>query len=226
MTYAAAALLGYVIGAAPIIYFVARARGIDLRAVGTGNIGAGNVWRHGGMAVGALSIVIEVGKGTVAALLARELLPSETPDWTAVAGGIGAVMGQMWPATLRFQGGRGNGTAAGALLAFHPLMFAVGFAVFLFMTFRNIIRNVRPGGASSPRSRAVPIAVITGMSIYVVLGIAIVEYIPASAGALVLALTFLRRATAPWPTDPETGLPPERRSLLAALLYDRPNFNG
>ncbi len=223
VTYVAAFILGYAIGAAPIIYFVARARGINLKTAGTGNIGAGNLWRQAGLPIGVLSIFIEVGKGTVAALLAVALLQDESHEWIRAAGGIGAVVGQMWPATLRFQGGRGNGTAAGALLALDPLVFAFGFAGFLLLAIRKVMRNMLPGGSSKARSRTVPIAVIAGMVIYTLVALILGEYVPAFGGALILGLTFLRRATATWPADPETGLSPER-SLLATLLYDRPDF--
>ena len=224
--YIAAFILGYAIGAAPIIYFVARARGINLKTAGTGNIGAGNLWRQAGLPIGALSVIVEVGKGTVAALLATTLLvtDSQAMEWTLVSGGVGAVVGQMWPATLRFQGGRGNGTAAGALLAIDPLVFAFGFAGFLLLAIRKVTGNMLPGGSSKARSRTVPIAVIAGMIIYTLVALILGEYVPAFGGALILGLTFLRRATATWPADPETGLSPDR-SLLATLLYDRPDFN-
>ncbi len=229
MTYIAAFILGYAIGAAPIIYFVARARGIDLHSVGTGNIGAGNLWRHSGMAIGMLSVMIEVGKGTVAALLAANLLPGDDTQWLFVAGGVGAVVGQMWPVTLRFQGGRGNGTAAGALVAIDPIVFIFGFGVFLLFGARKIIRNILPKVASAPPSRIIPVAVIGGMTVYTLVGIiagAFFEtdngYATAAAGLIVLLLTFVRRLTAPWPPDPETGEAPER-SLFAILIYDRPN---
>ena len=226
LTYIAAFILGYAIGAAPIIYFFARARGINLKTAGTGNIGAGNLWRQAGLPIGVLSIFIEVGKGTVAALLAGSLLApnGQAEEWILLAGGIGAVVGQMWPATLRFQGGRGNGTAAGALIVFDPLIFAIGFAGFLLLSIRKVMRNVLPGGSSKARSRTVPIAVIAGMIIYTLAALILGEYVPAIGGALLLGLTFLRRATATWPADPETGLSPDR-SLLATLLYDRPDFN-
>ncbi len=229
MTYIAAFILGYVIGAAPVIYFVARARGIDLHTVGTGNIGAGNLWRHSGMAIGMLSVIVEVGKGTLAALLAAALLPGDDTQWLLAAGGVGAVVGQMWPVTLRFQGGRGNGTAAGALVAIDPIAFVFGFGIFLLFGARKIIRNVLPKVAAAAPSRIIPVAVIGGMGVYTVVGV-IAEaffgmdngYIAAVAGAIVLGLTFLRRATAPWPPDPETGEAPER-SLFAILIYDRPS---
>ena len=231
VTYIAAFILGYAIGAAPIIYFVARARGIDLHSVGTGNIGAGNLWRHSGMAIGMLSVIIEVGKGTVAAYLAAGLLTGDGDirQWLLVAGGVGAVVGQMWPVTLRFQGGRGNGTAAGALVAIDPIVFIFGFGVFLLFGARKIIRNVLPKVASAPPSRIIPVAVIGGMSVYTLVGVIAGTffemdngYAAATAGLIVLLLTFVRRATAPWPPDPETGEAPER-SLFAILIYDRPN---
>ena len=226
MTFVAAALLGYIIGAAPIIYIVARARGINLHAVGTGNIGAGNLWRHGGFAIGAISVTVEVGKGAVAVLAADALLASDATEWTTASAGIFAVVGQMWPATLRFQGGRGNGTAAGTLLALHPLSFAVAFTVFLILSVRKVVRIALPGGGTtSPRSRTVPIAVITGMGLYLLVAGALNVPVPALSAAILIALTLFRRATAPWPPDPETGLKPQR-SLLAAILYDRPDFSS
>ena len=226
MTFLAAALLGYVIGAAPIIYIVARARGIDLRSVGTGNIGAGNLWRHGGFAIGALSVTVEIGKGTVAVLAANALLSADATEWTGATAGIFAVVGQMWPASLRFQGGRGNGTAAGALLGLHPPLFAMAFGVFLLLSVRKTIRIAMPGGGTaSPRSRTVPMAVVLSIGLYAIVGGALDNTVPALTAAILIALTLFRRATAPWPPDPETGLKPQR-SLLATLLYDRPDFSS
>ena len=135
----------------------------------------------------------------------------------------------MWPVTLRFQGGRGNGTAAGALVAIDPIVFIFGFGVFLLFGARKIIRNVLPKVASAPPSRIIPVAVIGGMSVYTLVGVIAGTffemdngYAAAAAGLIVLLLTFVRRATAPWPPDPETGEAPER-SLFAILIYDRPN---
>ncbi len=224
VTYLAAFIIGYGIGAAPIIYLIARARGIDLKTAGTGNIGTGNLWRQAGHTIGAIAIVIEVSKGIIAALLVAGLWGGESAEWTLIMGGVGAVVGQMWPVTLRFQGGRGNGTAAGALFVFDPVIFAIGFSVFLVLAIRKVLGSLKPGGNSTERSRTVPVAVVFGMVMYIVAAIVFREFAPALACAIILAMTFLRRATASWPPDPDTGLPPDR-SLLATLLYDRPNLD-
>ena len=214
-----AVAIGYAIGSAPIIYLAAKSQGLDLRAVGTGNIGTGNMWRYGGTRLGLFAIVVEIGKGAIAPLIART---SGLGTGAELAAAVAVVMGQMWPFTLGFQGGRGNGTAAGAAFVLSPLVFLGAFAVFLALTWLKAISFLFSGEkASASRSIMVPIAILVSFTAYGLIAFAIGEQIAFLAGFAFVSLFLIRRATAPWPPDPVTGEPPER-SLLSILLLDRP----
>src|SRR3954469_12238656 len=103
-----AALLAYVVGAVPFGYLVARLRGVDIFSAGSGNIGATNVGRVLGRKFGLLVFVLDFLKGAVPVALVRAYLPAE--PWAAVAAGLAAFVGHMFPVYLRFRGGKGVAT--------------------------------------------------------------------------------------------------------------------
>ncbi|MBI4236077.1 MAG: glycerol-3-phosphate acyltransferase [Chloroflexi bacterium] len=216
-----AIFLGYLVGSLPVVYLLARARGVDLHALGTGNVGGGNLWRHAGPLVGLTGILAEIAKGVVPPLaLALLGMGPAIQAW----GGIAALAGQMWPVTLRFQGGRGNATGAGVLLALSPLATAAAFTVFLVIASPKVlgIFTRRRMGSSSA---TVPLGVIVAIGACSPIAL-LIGTKAAALGALgILGLLLLRRATAPWPLDPGTGLPP-RRSFIALLLFDRPTLRA
>jgi len=203
----------------PIIHFLARARGVDLREVGTGNVGGSNLWRQVGPRLGSLGIALDIGKGVVPPLIARLLDLGATAE---VAAGMAAVAGQMWPAPLRFQGGRGNSAAAGALLVLSPMAMAIALVLFLVLVAPRVWSRLRKR-QMGPSSVAVPLAVIIAMASYIPTALALGIPEASVLGAAALLLVLARRATAPWPVDPATGLPP-KRSLTALLLLDRPSW--
>jgi len=108
-----AAALGYLFGSVPFGLILARLGGAgDLRAVGSGNIGATNVLRTGRKGLAAATLLLDLAKGAGAVLLARALWPgSET------AAAAGAVIGHCYPVWLRFHGGKGVATLMGVSLA-------------------------------------------------------------------------------------------------------------
>jgi glycerol-3-phosphate acyltransferase PlsY len=218
-----AVAIGYAIGAAPIIYLVAKSRGLDLRAVGTGNIGAGNMWRHSGARLGVIAIVVEMGKGVLAPSIART---SGLGTGAELAAAVAVVMGQIWPVTLGFQGGRGNGTATGAAFVLSPPAFMAALAIFLTLTWLRVVTFIgNGGGISASRSIMVPIAILVSFTAYALIALAIGAQIAFLAGFAFVFLFLIRRATAPWPPDPVTGEPIER-SLLSVLFLDRPTPKG
>lgn len=104
----------YLIGAIPVGLLVSRlAGGVDIRRHGSGNIGATNVLRTGNKALAAATLVLDAGKGAAAVLVARYLYG---PEAAIIAGGA-ALLGHMFPAWLRFRGGKGVATGIGVLLA-------------------------------------------------------------------------------------------------------------
>ena len=110
----ASALLAYLLGSIPFGLLLTRLAGLgDVRAIGSGNIGATNVLRTGNAGLALVTLVFDIGKGAVAVLIARQF----GPDVTAAAA-ICAVLGHMFPLWLKFKGGKGVATAAGVFLAY------------------------------------------------------------------------------------------------------------
>ena len=111
--YWAAAIGGYLLGSIPFGLILTRLAGLgDIRAIGSGNIGATNVLRTGRKGLAAATLLLDGAKGALAVLLAGRY----GPDMAVLAGG-GAVIGHVAPVWLGFKGGKGVATALGVLLA-------------------------------------------------------------------------------------------------------------
>ncbi len=109
----AAAVFGYVLGSIPFGLVLTRLAGLgDVRAIGSGNIGATNVLRTGNKGLAALTLILDGGKGAAAVLLAGMYGPD-----TAVLAGGGAFIGHLFPVWLKFKGGKGMATFLGVMLA-------------------------------------------------------------------------------------------------------------
>ena len=120
-------LLGYALGAIPFGLLLTRAAGAgDVRAIGSGNIGATNVLRTGRRELAAATLLLDAGKGAAAVLLARMIWP-DLPQGPGLAA-IGAFLGHLYPAWLGFRGGKGMATLIGIVLALH---WQSGLAVML-----------------------------------------------------------------------------------------------
>lgn len=129
---ALAGAAAYLIGAIPVGLLVARVRGgVDLRASGSGNIGATNVLRTLGPLAAVLTLAGDVIKG-FAAVEASRALGGEPP--AAALGAIAAVAGNCWPLYLRFRGGKGVATALGTFLALTPWAVLPAAAVWAGVT--------------------------------------------------------------------------------------------
>ncbi|HWG59252.1 MAG TPA: glycerol-3-phosphate 1-O-acyltransferase PlsY [Candidatus Acidoferrales bacterium] len=123
-------LIAYLLGSIPFGFLLVKARrGGDIRGAGSGNIGAANVARNAGFALGALTLVLDAGKGYLAVWLAARWSGSHAP-WIAAAAVL-AVAGHVFPIWLGFRGGKGVATALGAFLAISP--GAIGAAVALWI---------------------------------------------------------------------------------------------
>ncbi len=123
----------YLIGSIPFGYLIGKWHGIDVRTVGSGNIGATNVTRTVGRKAGKLCFFLDFVKGALPVILAKYFAP-ETPE-LALAAGLTTILGHIFPVYLKFKGGKGVSTAAGVALALapYPLLtaLAVWAAVFL-----------------------------------------------------------------------------------------------
>jgi acyl phosphate:glycerol-3-phosphate acyltransferase len=119
-------VVAYFIGSTPSGYIAGRIRGIDVRTVGSGNIGATNVFRVLGRTAGIAVLAADGLKGFLAArlvpLLALQVFaPSDLRrEHLAVAAGVGAVLGHNYTCWLRFKGGKGIATSAGVVMAWVP----------------------------------------------------------------------------------------------------------
>ena len=124
---------GYLLGSIPFGVLITRAAGAgDVRAIGSGNIGATNVLRTGRKDLALATLLLDAGKGAAALLLARWLIGGEVAP--VIAGGA-AFIGHLFPVWLRFKGGKGVATFFGLLLAAHwPLGLMAG-AVWLIVAF-------------------------------------------------------------------------------------------
>jgi glycerol-3-phosphate acyltransferase PlsY len=124
----AGVLLGYLLGSIPFAVIVARTGGAgDLRTIGSGNPGATNVARLMGPAAGVLVALLDIGKGALSVLAARQL--SSDPAAPAVAG-LAAIIGHVYPVWAGFRGGKGVATAAGVFAVLSPLALVPAVIVF------------------------------------------------------------------------------------------------
>jgi glycerol-3-phosphate acyltransferase PlsY len=139
--YIAVSVEAYLLGSIPTGFLVAKARGVDIRAVGSGNIGAANTFRAIGKTAGVLVLLIDALKGYVAVWASGFILnflgipESQMEPYRVVAGAF-AVIGHNYTCWLHFKGGKGIATSGGAYLALAPLSvlyalvaFIVGFGV-------------------------------------------------------------------------------------------------
>ncbi|HXZ94974.1 MAG TPA: glycerol-3-phosphate acyltransferase [Dehalococcoidia bacterium] len=135
-----AIIIGYLLGSFPSAYLASRLRkGIDIRKVGSRNMGAMNVFYEVGPLDAALVTLADLGKGVGAILLVRWLL-NITPTWPFdFLTGAAAVMGHIFPIFLKFRGGKGAATAIGVLIFLMP--WAVPFLAVVFFITVFITRN-------------------------------------------------------------------------------------
>jgi glycerol-3-phosphate acyltransferase PlsY len=153
LLYTAIAALAYLLGSIPFGYILLRVfRGEDVRQHGSGNIGATNVARKAPL-LGIATLMLDAGKGYAAVWLGLVLYQSRTGALQdgrlyLVAGmaAVGALLGHLFPAWLRFRGGKGVATGAGAFLALAPkallvvlAIFAVVFALFRYVSLGSIV---------------------------------------------------------------------------------------
>jgi acyl phosphate:glycerol-3-phosphate acyltransferase len=106
----------YLLGSVPSGYLAGRARGVDIRTVGSRNVGATNVFRTLGKPIGIAVMVLDIAKGIVAVVVARIL--TDDP-WPLVAAGA-AVLGHVYPVWLRFKGGKGVAVGGGVAIGLVP----------------------------------------------------------------------------------------------------------
>jgi glycerol-3-phosphate acyltransferase PlsY len=119
-------LFSYLLGSIPSAYIAGRAvKGIDIRKVGDGNVGAANAYREIGSKSGTAVLVADVGKGAIAVSI-TSIFASQP---VILLAGLGAVAGHNWPLYIRFRGGRGESTAIGVLSVLLPQAMLILLAI-------------------------------------------------------------------------------------------------
>jgi acyl phosphate:glycerol-3-phosphate acyltransferase len=130
--YAVVLPLAYLLGSIPWGYFLLHwQRGIDIREYGSGRTGMSNVLRTAGGRVATVVLLLDLGKGVLAVLLAREIIGTTSGE---VVAGLLALIGHNWPVFLKFRGGRGIATGLGSLSIMAPLAAVIGMIVFIPIT--------------------------------------------------------------------------------------------
>jgi glycerol-3-phosphate acyltransferase PlsY len=136
--YALLLIGSFLLGSIPFGYLIARSRGIDIRKVGSGNIGATNVNRALGSRLGILVFALDVLKALIPVLAARNLVPhgiAGIPEQVAwFLAGLAALLGHMFSPWLGFRGGKGIASGLGAIVGSTPIVGALGFVLFLCVT--------------------------------------------------------------------------------------------
>jgi glycerol-3-phosphate acyltransferase PlsY len=136
-------LAAYLVGAIPFGFLLGKARGVDIREHGSGNIGATNLLRVCGKRIGLLGFFLDAAKGAVPVLIAgsvvgtlglgaarsSELTPTDLLLWLAV--GVATMLGHIYPVYLKFKGGKGVATGLGMFLGYWPWTTPVALAALI-----------------------------------------------------------------------------------------------
>jgi glycerol-3-phosphate acyltransferase PlsY len=163
--------IAYLSGAIPTGLWLGRLlRGVDVRTLGSGNLGATNVYRSLGPGIGIATLLLDVAKGALpVALLPGSAIGHGFPggtEWCRLSAGFAAIAGHVWTVFAGFRGGKGVATTAGVLLALSPAAFAAFAVVFVLavaisrwislgsmlgsIAFAVTLGLVAPGGVRSP----------------------------------------------------------------------------
>src|SRR5678815_974930 len=131
-------IVSYLLGSIPFGYLAGRLRGIDIRKVGSGNVGATNVVRVLGKRYGYPVFALDVLKGLGAVKISMLMAPGRWPEWNSpemfgILAGMCSVLGHLYPPWLKFEGGKGVATSAGALLALTPVATLIGVAIWIIV---------------------------------------------------------------------------------------------
>ncbi len=143
------AVASYFLGSIPTGFLWAKARGIDIRTVGSGNIGATNVMRALGKGPGITVLLIDAAKGFLPVWLAPRIFPDVNRSALEIACCVFVIAGHNWTCWLKFKGGKGVATSAGALLAFLPLpllcalgVWAIVFGIWRYVSLASIFAAI------------------------------------------------------------------------------------
>jgi glycerol-3-phosphate acyltransferase PlsY len=161
----------YLLGSIPTGYLVGRAKGIDIRTAGSGNIGATNTMRVLGKPAGIFVLVMDTLKGFAAVCLCNlVLLPFNTSEfhyethYILIIAGISAVLGHNYTCWLKFKGGKGVATTTGVYLALAPWAVLIAFVVFIFALL--VTRYVSVGSISGAVALVATVWIMTPNNLF------------------------------------------------------------
>ena len=219
-------ILSYLFGSLPVVEYLARRKGVDLRGVGSGKVGSGDLWQTTGAINGMIGGLSDLSKGIAPPLVARVLgFSSSMVGMAALAG----VAGQMWPIFRKFNGGRGNASALGLALALSPKAFLLSIMPMLaggaMRSFPIVSQRHLPWEKRlkfrSSFSDVVPIGMFIGWLSLPFFAWILKEPRPITTTcAAAVSLLLLRRVSAELDKDPLSDAD-SKRTLLNRLLYDR-----
>ena len=189
--------LAYLLGSVPFSYLVARANGVDLRKVGSGNIGGANVWRNCGFGPFLLAAAGDILKGMLPTLVALHL-----SDWAGLLGiqldplppiavilvGVAAILGHTFSLFMHFKGGKAVATSTGVLLAIFPLLIPIGLVAWIAAFLITRMSSVGSLTAAAVEMIAATILYVLG---YLPLAYAVFIW------ATVVFIVYLHRANIP-----------------------------
>jgi len=173
-SYITTCVLAYLVGSIPTGFLVGKARGIDIRTVGSGNIGATNAFRALGRAAGSAVLLVDALKGWMAVVLLPQLVfvifgirpNSATREYYQILAGLAVVLGHNYTCWLKFKGGKGIATSAGVLIALVPSALLITLLIWIVVF--GLTRYVSL--ASLAASFALPFAVwISGYSVLLII---------------------------------------------------------
>lgn len=141
LVYITIAVAAYLVGSVPTGFLVAKAKGVDIRQLGSGNIGATNVFRFLGKPAGIFVLLVDALKGWVAVVIVARLLglalaPNAQDlarEWFAICAGVAAIVGHNYTCWLHFKGGKGIATSAGVLTALVPWSLLIILCVWILV---------------------------------------------------------------------------------------------
>jgi glycerol-3-phosphate acyltransferase PlsY len=188
-----AIVVAYMVGSFPTGYAVTRlVIGKDIRQLGSGNVGANNVFGQVGPAAGITVGIVDVSKGAAAVAVAHTVMdiPLFEPGLFVVLAGLAAILGHIWPVYLKFVGGNGLAVTIGTLIILMPMELGIFCALLLLLwaITRNLILSVYISMVSVPISAWLLLNDwrYTGYGIILIL-VLVLAFLPTAKAALVKA---------------------------------------
>jgi glycerol-3-phosphate acyltransferase PlsY len=147
------ALAAYLIGSIPFGLVIARARGVDLRTIGSGNFGATNVYRAFGIRLAILVFILDLAKGVIGTRVIPLLWEADIgTDWMRFICGMSVIAGSVASIYIRFRGGKGVASSVGVFLGLTPVVTAICLGIWgvLFARFRYVSLGSVVGAVALP----------------------------------------------------------------------------